>query len=215
MHLLESVVGMLTGEFSNTEKNADSAYEYKVTMWDGCEAALRREQRSLCALHSCQRHITCPHPEIALEWVTLSYFFWLKWKATLSSCVLWKTSSQRIVPGQPMTQKGNGWLMAEFVDKTYSQNMGKWRQSLRSQIPRHQLRSMKKEALMCEAWMGHGNEIISEQQGTLCSACFPGPKAQDCLPVIVPFPLSFQGVSARTNCSLIYWKLSKYSCIIL
>ncbi|KAF5915120.1 hypothetical protein HPG69_011582 [Diceros bicornis minor] len=30
MHLLESIVGMLMGEFSNTEKNAERAYEYKL-----------------------------------------------------------------------------------------------------------------------------------------------------------------------------------------
>lgn len=43
MYFLESVVGMLIGEFSNIEKNVDSVYEYKVIMWDGCEVVFRRE----------------------------------------------------------------------------------------------------------------------------------------------------------------------------
>ena len=59
------------GIFSNIEKNVDSAYEYRVTTWDGWRAAFRRGQRSFCGSHPYPRHITCPHPGIALgsEWL--------------------------------------------------------------------------------------------------------------------------------------------------
>lgn len=67
MQLLERIIEILMGQFSDTEKNAGSGYKYKVTIGDNHKATLRREQRSLCAVHPHQQYLICHHYEIALK----------------------------------------------------------------------------------------------------------------------------------------------------
>lgn len=183
------------GNFSNIEKNVDSAYEWRVTTRDGWRVAFRRGQSSLCASHPHQRHVACPHPGITLEWVTLSYFFWLKRK-TFSQLYALKNKQPKNctrAANDPERQwLTDGWNCGQ---DTFT-NMRKWRQTLPSQILRHQVRSMEEE--------GYGGESCASHNGRRHCAHFPGQKAQNCLIIVVPFPLFSQGISARTHCSLIY-----------
>lgn len=137
IHFLESIVEILTATLRRMQTvlmNIKWPYEIVIKLPLGGD----REASVLCILNKGAL------PALTLL-VTLSYFFWLKLKQPLSSYMLWKISSLRIVPGQQMTQKGNDWLMVEFVDKTHSQNMKKWISTLPSQILRHQVRIMEEE----------------------------------------------------------------------
>lgn len=90
-HFLESIVEMLTATLRRMQTmpmNIKWPYEIFIKLPLGGD----REASVLCIL---TKGVL---PALILL-VTLSYFFWLKLKQPLSSYMLWKTSSLRIVPG--------------------------------------------------------------------------------------------------------------------